>query len=445
MLETDAIDISNAAVTKLTGRELVLLLVLAAVQFTHIVDFMIIMPLGSRFMGDDPGTDIHMSPDGFGLVVSAYTISAALASLLAARFLDRFDRKTSLVALFAGFTAGTVLCGLATNYAFLLAARAIAGAFGGVCAANILAIVGDAFPDARRGRAMGAITSAFSVASIVGLPLGLVAVEWYGWRSPFFILGGIAGVVLLVAIWGLPSFRGHMRRSGTGPSVFAVALDPNHLRAFALMGAIVASSFLLAPYLPAVLVANGVLPETDIKYIYLAGGIVTLMTLPVIGRLSDRLPKLRMFQVLAAATSLSFISITILPAGIGLAAVLAVTTVMFITTSGRMVPGMALITASAPPAIRGSFMSLNSAVQQTTMGLASWLGGLMLHKTAEGTLAGYPLAGVLAAGICMTTVYLAGRLRPAFTQAPDSTVVRGDQLPDGVQVSADKDADRPAA
>jgi predicted MFS family arabinose efflux permease len=438
--ETDAVDLSEAAETRLTGREWVLLFVLAAVQFTHIVDFMIIMPLGSRFMGDDPGTDIHMGPDGFGLVVSAYTISAALASLLAARFLDRFDRKTSLVALFAGFTAGTVLCGLATNYAFLLAARAVAGAFGGVCAANILAIVGDAFPDARRGRAMGAITSAFSVASIVGLPLGLVAVEWYGWRAPFFVLGAIAGVVLLVAAWGLPSFRGHMRRSGTGPSVFAVAFDPNHLRAFALMGAIVASSFLLAPFLPSVLVANGVLAETDIKYIYLAGGIVTLLTLPVIGRLSDRLPKLRMFQVLAAATSLSFISITILPAGLGLAAVLAVTTVMFITTSGRMVPGMALITASAPPAIRGSFMSLNSAVQQTTMGLASWLGGLMLHKTAEGTLAGYPLAGLLAAGVCMTTVYLASRLRPAFTQAPDSAVVHDD-----IPLPVEENADRPAA
>ena len=428
MHEAESLDSSLPDDSRLTGREWLLLFVLAAVQFTHIVDFMIIMPLGSRFMGDDPGTDIHMSPDGFGLVVSAYTISAALASLLAARFLDRFDRKTSLVGLFAGFTAGTVLCALATNYAFLLAARAIAGAFGGVCAANILAIVGDAFPDARRGRAMGAITSAFSVASIVGLPLGLVAVEWYGWRSPFFVLGGIAGGVLLVAIWGLPSFRGHMRRSGTGPSVFAVAFDPNHLRAFALMGAIVASSFLLAPYLPAVLVANGVLAETDIKYIYLAGGIVTLMTLPVIGRLSDRLPKLRVFQVLAAATSLSFISITILPAGMGLAAVLAVTTVMFITTSGRMVPGMALITASAPPAIRGSFMSLNSAVQQTTMGAASWLGGLMLHKAEDGTLAGYPLVGLLSAGFCLSTVFLAGRLRPAFVQAPDSAVVHGSQV-----------------
>jgi DHA1 family inner membrane transport protein len=285
----------------------------------------------------------------------------------------------------------------------------------------------------------------FSVASIVGVPLGLVAVEAFGWRSPFFMLGGIAGVVLLVAVWGLPSFRGHMVRSGTAPSVFAVASDPNHLKAFALMAAIVASSFLLAPYLPGVLVQNVKLPDTSMKYMYLCGGIVTLMTLPVIGWMSDRLPKLAMFRVLAVATSMSLVSITVLPAGTALVVVLAVTTVMFITTSGRMVPGMALITASAPPAIRGSFMSLNSAVQQMTMGLASWLGGLMLHKAEDGTLAGYPLVGVLSACICMTTVYLAGRLRPAFTQAPDSAVVHGDEVSEDAPIAVEPAGDGQAA
>ena len=423
MVEAETLDGSPSGDSRLTGREWLLLLVLAAVQFTHIVDFMIIMPLGPRFInGTEPG-EIHLTPNQFGLVVSAYTVSAAIASLFAARFLDRFDRKTSLLALFAGFTVGTVLCALATDYWFLLAARAIAGAFGGVCAANILAIVGDAFPDARRGRAMGAIMSAFSVASIAGVPIGLLVAEGYGWRTPFFVLGGIAGLVLLTAAWVLPSLRGHMSRFASEASVLDVATDPNHLKAFALMAAIVCSSFLLAPYLPAVLEANVKLPPTDLKYMYLCGGIVTLLTLPWIGRLSDRLPKLTVFRILAVATSASLVSITIIPAGAGLLFVLLVTTLMFITTSGRMVPGMALITGSAAPSVRGSFMSLNSAVQQMTMGLASWVGGLMLYKTDDGTLAGYPLAGILSAGFCLSTVFLAGRLRPAFVQAPDSAIV----------------------
>jgi predicted MFS family arabinose efflux permease len=445
MLEAETNDGPIAGDSRLTGREWLLLLVLAAVQFTHIVDFMIIMPLGPRFINGTEAGEIHLTPNQFGLVVSAYTVSAAIASLFAARFLDRFDRKTSLLALFAGFTVGTVLCALATDYYLLLAARAIAGAFGGVCAANILAIVGDAFPDARRGRAMGAIMSAFSVASIAGVPIGLLVAEDFGWRTPFFVLGGIAGLVLLTAAWVLPSLRGHMSGIASEASVLEVAADPNHLKAFALMAAIVCSSFLLAPYLPAVLEANVKMPQTDLKYMYLCGGIVTLLTLPWIGRLSDRLPKLTVFRILAVATSASLVSITIIPAGAGLLFVLVVTTIMFITTSGRMVPGMALITGSAAPSVRGSFMSLNSAVQQMTMGLASWVGGLMLYKTDDGTLAGYPLVGVLSAGFCLSTVFLAARLRPAFTQAPDSAVVHGTDLTEEEPLPAEPAGDGQAA
>src|SRR5436309_946319 len=153
------IDGRGPALSRLSAHEWLLLLVLATVQFTHIVDFMIIMPLGSRFINaaaDESGT-LHLSTQQFGLVVSAYTLSAGLASLFAARFLDRFGRKTALLALFAGFGVGTLLCATATTYPLLLAARALAGAFGGVCAANVLAIVGDAFPDSHRGRANGVV------------------------------------------------------------------------------------------------------------------------------------------------------------------------------------------------------------------------------------------------------------------------------------------------
>src|SRR5262249_42663256 len=160
-----------------------LLLVLAAVQFVHIVDFMIVMPLGSRFINAGEAA-LRLTTQQFGLVVSAYTLSAGAASLFAARFLDRFDRKAALLVLFAGFTLGAVLCAAATSYPLLLAARAVAGAFGGVCAANVLAIVGDACPDVRRGRATGVIMSAFSVASIAGVPAGLYLAELSGWRAP---------------------------------------------------------------------------------------------------------------------------------------------------------------------------------------------------------------------------------------------------------------------
>jgi predicted MFS family arabinose efflux permease len=426
-----------ASPSRLSASEWLLLLVLAAVQFAHIVDFMILMPLGSRFINTQEGATagLHLTTEQFGLVVSAYTISAGAASLLAARFLDRFDRKNALLGLFTGFTLGTLLCAVATTYPLLLLARAVAGAFGGVCAANTLAIVGDAFPDSRRGTATGVVMSAFSVASIAGVPIGLFLAESLGWRAPFAVLGALSGAVLVLAALVLPPLRGHLnRRSDSGGlagrgeagpeavNAWAVATDPNHVRAFTLMAALVASSFLVVPFLATYMVANVGLREEDLKYIYLCGGLVTLLTLPMIGRLADRVGKLPVFRVFALATCVPFLLITTMPAGLGLVLVLSVTTLLFVTTSGRMVPGMALITNSSAPRVRGSFMSLNSAVQQVFAGVAAWVGGLLLSKDSEGHLTGYALAGLLACAAALASVYLAGRLRPApgGTGAPDA-------------------------
>jgi predicted MFS family arabinose efflux permease len=406
-----------------------LLLVLAAVQFTHIVDFMIIMPLGSRFINAEEQAQsgsFHLTPGQFGLVVSAYTISAGIACLLATRFLDRFDRKRALLVLLGGFTLGTLLCAVATNYPLLLMARAVAGAFGGVCAANVLAIIGDAFHHSRRGTANGVVMSAFSVASIVGVPLGLYLTEYFGWRSVFIVLGGLASVVLLLAAWVLPSLRGHLRHHEAPASTWEVATDPNHVRAYALMLSLVGSSFLIVPYLPTFLVGNVGLDESALKYMYLFGGLTTLLTLPRIGRLADRLGKLPVFRVFALGAMVPLFLITVLPHGLGLVAVLSVTTLMFVMTSGRMVPAMALITNSSSPQVRGSFMSLNSAVQQFGAGLASAVGGLLLGKAEGGELTGYPLIGLLGCVAALASVYLAGHLRaaPGGESAPDTSAVQ---------------------
>jgi MFS transporter, DHA1 family, inner membrane transport protein len=192
--ETTAAAEPRRAAHHLTAREWLLLLVLAAVQFTHIVDFMIIMPLGPTY-----NREMGLRPDEFGHVVAAYTISAGIAALFASRLLDRFGRKAALLCLYSGFIAGTFLCAIAPNYIMLLVARTVAGAFGGVAAAVVLAIVGDAFPDARRGAATGVIMSAFSVASIAGVPFGLKLEEWYSWHAPFVALAGLGVGVLGLA------------------------------------------------------------------------------------------------------------------------------------------------------------------------------------------------------------------------------------------------------
>jgi predicted MFS family arabinose efflux permease len=414
---------SGGETPRLSAAEWVLLLVLASMQFTHIVDFMIIMPLGPEYM-----REMSLSPEQFGRMVSAYTISAGIASLFAARFLDRFDRKTALLWLYGGFTVGTLLCAAMPTYGLLLAARTVAGAFGGVTAATVLAIVGDAFPHSRRGTAMGILMYGFSLATVAGLPMGLLLAEHFGWQAPFVGLGILSAIMLVLAAAVLPSFRGHLNEPvRENESTLAVAFDPNHVRAFLLMLALVASSFLIAPFVATYLEFNVGLPKEHLKYVYLCGGLTTLLTLTLFGTLSDRFGKLQVFRVAALACLVPFLWIPNLPHGAPMIVVLLATTCMFVFTSGRMVPAMALITNSASPRVRGSFMSLNSAVQQFGAGIATWIGGLLLNRVEgeEGPLVGYSTVGILAALAVVASVYLAGRLRPApgGALAPDADSV----------------------
>jgi predicted MFS family arabinose efflux permease len=390
------------------------------VQFTHIVDFMIIMPLGPVYV-----REMGLSPAQFGFVVAAYNVAAGIAGLVAARFLDRFGRKVTLLTLYAGFTVGTLLCAVAPDYGSLLAARTVAGGFGGVVAAVIMAIIGDAFHDSRRGTATGVIMSAFSVASIAGVPLGLYLVDKFGWHAPFAVLGGLSGLVLVLTAVVLPPLQGHLVHRHAHPaSTWAVLSDSNHVRAFGLMVALVLSTFVLVPHLATYLVTNVGLRQDQLKFMYLCGGIGTLATLTFFGRLADRVGKLRVFRALALFTLVPIVLVTNLPADVPVPLVLLLTTVFMITTSGRMVPAVALITASSAPRYRGSFMSLNTAVQHVASGIAATLGGALLHQpTGEGgPLVGYPLVGMLACVATLSSLYLAGRLRPAVegALAPDS-------------------------
>src|SRR6185437_6798664 len=294
------------ATAGLTGAEWLVLLALSAIQFTHIVDFIIIMPLEPNLK-----EALRINPQQFSFIVAAYAFSASLAGLFAARFMDRFDRKTALLWLYAGFTLGTLFCALAQNYVLLLAARAVAGAFGGVVAASILTIIGDAFPDARRGRATGVVMSAFSVASIAGVPAGLYLANHFGWRVPFGVLAGLGAGVILLVRFVLPPMRGHLLRGQprANANVWAMLLQPNHLRAYVLMTALVLSSFLIVPFFASYLVANMGVSKDQLPYIYLCGGLTTLLTMTWFGRMADRFGKLPVFRVLALLTMIPMVLI----------------------------------------------------------------------------------------------------------------------------------------
>ena len=189
-------------------KEKILLLTLAVIQFSHITDFMILMPLGPQLM-----KAFDILPSQFALLVSTYTFSAGTSGFVGAFFIDRFDRKKAILTMATGFAIGTFACGFAQSYHWLLITRSITVLFGGVMGALILSIVGDAIPNERRATAMGMVMAAFSVASVVGVPAGLFLADLSDWHMPFIVLGGVAFLTLVPMSVYIPNMTEHISKT----------------------------------------------------------------------------------------------------------------------------------------------------------------------------------------------------------------------------------------
>ena len=399
----------NAAVQDSNISERLLVFVLAAIQFTHVLDFMIIMPLGPQLM-----RVMLISPQQFGLLVSAYTLAAAVAALAVAFYTDRFDRRKTLLFLYAGFVISTLLCGIAPGYSALLAARAIAGAFGGLAGATVHSIIGDAIPEQRRGAATGMIMSAFALSSIIGVPIGLFLAAHFSWRAPFLFLVVVSTLVLILTWKILPPMRGHIvegeshRPLDQMNAVFGTA---NHLRAFVFMFALMFAGFSVIPFIAPYMVANVGLKETDLPYLYFFGGLATVFSSRYIGKLADRHGKRQMFTVIAAISIVPLLITTNLPP-VPVPVAIGASVIFMLFVSGRFVPAMALMISSVEPRLRGGFMSINSAIQQLGLGAASLLAGSIIGHGAAGTLTRYWLVGFIAVGATLLAIALAWRVKP---------------------------------
>jgi predicted MFS family arabinose efflux permease len=386
-----------------------LLWTLAAINFIHIVDFMILMPLGPQLM-----RLFQISPSEFSLLVSSYTFSAGVSSFFGAFILDRFDRKKILLWVYVGFTIGTLGCALSPSYPILLVARLISGIFGGLTSALILAILGDVIPYERRGSAMGLVMSAFSFASVIGVPLGLFLASLSDWHTPFYILTGLSVISLGMIYRFIPSIAGHMNQEIQRPSpllvISRVTSNSNQMRAITLSVMMMFGQFMIIPFLSPFNVANVGFTEMQLTYIYIAGGGLTIFTSPWVGRLSDKYGKLKVFTV--------FMFLNLIPIGVithlgitPIPFVLMITTMFFVTSNGRYVPAAAIITGTAKPENRGSFLSFNSAVQQVAAGLASLLAGLIIGENELGQLTNFNLVGYLAIFFSILCIPLAKRVK----------------------------------
>jgi predicted MFS family arabinose efflux permease len=401
-------------------KERLLLLTLAGIQFAHILDFMIMMPLGPVLMAE-LSIDAHQ----FGLLVSAYTFTAALAGIPIAIIADRFERKRLLLTMFALFALATLACGLAPSYTSLLIARSVAGVFGGMLGSMVHTMVGDLIPFERRGRASGTVMMAFSLSTIAGVPLSLFLANAFGWRMPFILIAVLAVGLLLLGAKQLPELRGHLPNAVTSDSerahplaaIGATLADANHLRALAFMLLLMLGGFTVIPFITIYATANVGIAQEDIPTMYLAGGCATFFTSRWIGRLADKHGKLRVYRWIAVGALVPLFVQTHLPP-VPLWVMIACATVFFIFVPGRMVPAMAIMTSAVEPRLRGTFLSLNGTMQNLGAGMATYIGGLMMTQDATGKIVGYGNVGLLAMGATLVTLWLVGRIRMQTGSGP---------------------------
>lgn len=384
-----------------------LLFLLAAVQFVNILDFVMMMPLGPLFIAD-----LGIDPAELGLLVSSYTLAAGLSSLALGRWVNRQPRKRALLAAWTIFTVSTFLCGVAHSYGALLAARVVAGLSGGPATSVVLTIIADAVPPARRGRALALVQSAFSVASVVGVPAGLYLANWGSWRAPFLVLAGMGAVLWVVIALRLARFDGHIATLGQEQSFWRtisdVLRDQGSRRAYLTHALVMGGSFSIIPFLSPYLVNNRGVHADDLGLFYLAGGVATFIMMQFIGRLTDRYGTLRIYAAIAVALTINWQLFLWLPvAGLWLIPFFAA---LMVTNASRMVPLMSLYSKIPPPQTRGAFMSYLSTVQHLGSGLGTLIAGVFLTLDAAGRIRNFDLASEVTVGIALSVILLARSL-----------------------------------
>lgn len=377
--------------------------ILAFIQFTVILDFMVLAPLSAILL-----PALHITPSQFSIVVSSYAFSAGISGLFAAGFADRYDRKKMLMFFYAGFVLGTFLCGIAPTYFFLLGARIVTGMFGGVIASVCFAIVTDLFEMEKRGRVMGFLQMGFAGSQVLGLPIGLYLATHFGWHAPFLMIVAISVVVGVIVLVYLQPISDHLKVKSDKNALqhlFKTVSNSGYLKAFAATTLLATGGFMLMPFGSVFAVHNLGLTMEQLPMLYLVTGVFSMVAGPLAGRFSDKIGKFSMFLI---GSIITLIMVTIY-CNLGTTPiwlVLLINIILFAGILSRIIPASALMTAIPETKDRGAFMSVNSSVQQISGGIAAALAGLIVVQSPAGMLERYDTLGYVVAGSIVISVLM---------------------------------------
>ena len=379
--------------------------ILTTLQFSIILDFMVLSPLGAFLI-----RDWRIHPSQFGLVVSVYAWSAGISGLLSAGFADKFDRKKFLLFFYIGFLAGTMLCAFAPNYRFLLFARIITGIFGGVIGSISFAIISDLFKWEVRGRVMGFVQMAFAASQVLSLPIGLLLADRFGWHSPFWMIAAVGLLVGVVIVVYMKPVREHLRIRSDQRHPFhhlvKTISQPQYLRAFMAMTLLATGGFMLMPFGSTFSNLNLGIRLGQLWILYGITGAFTIIASPLIGKMSDRIGKYKIFvfgSIISSIIVLIYTHLGITPMWI----IIMLSVLLFVGITSRMITSSALMTAVPEQQDRGAFMSINASVQQIAGGIASWVAGWIVVQSSNGPLQHYDILGYVVIGtMCITVVMM---------------------------------------
>ncbi|MDN5287932.1 MAG: transporter [Mucilaginibacter sp.] len=395
-------------ITPFTGYQKLVILILTLTQFTVILDFMIMSPLGDMLM-----KSMNLKPSAFGIAVSAYAFSAGISGLLTAGFADKFDRKKLLLFFYIGFIAGTVLCGMAHTYPLLLAARIITGLFGGVIGSISMAIITDLFALQQRGRVMGFVQMGFGASQVLGIPIGLYLANHWGWETPFFLTAGVAGIIAIVIIARLKPLTAHLLvqhdRSAFKHLWHTVAKQDYRI-GFAATALLSIGGFMMMPFGSAFAINNLHVSNQQLPLLFMISGVSSLVVMPLIGRLSDKISKFKLFTIASiwmVVMCVLYTNLSVTPFFL----VVIFNILMMMGVMSRMIPSSALTSGVPEMEDRGAFMSINASMQQIAGGVAAAAAGMIVVQQSKySPLEHYDTVGYVIVVITVCSILLMKRV-----------------------------------
>lgn len=407
--------------TPFTPYQKFVVFLLTITQFSVILDFMIMSPLGDMLM-----KSMNLTTTQFGLAVSAYAISAGLSGLLTAGFADRYDRKSLLLFFYVGFIVGTVLCGLATTYWLLIGARIFTGIFGGVIGSISMAIITDLFDIHHRGRVMGFIQMGFGASQVLGIPISLYIANLWGWQSPFMLVAGLAAITGVLIFTKLQPVTKHLalqHDNNAFQHLWQTISKRHHRMGFLATALLSLGGFMMMPFGSAFAINNLGLTNAQLPILFMLTGIGTLIIMPIIGKLSDKIDKFKLFTIASVWMMVMVVIYTNL-AVTPFYLVVVLNIIMMMGVMSRMVPSSALVSAIPDMQQRGAFMSINSSLQQIAGGFAAAFAGMVVvQKDKTSPLQHYNTLGFIIVGITLLCIYMLFRINVmAKSKAKESTL-----------------------